>query len=199
MSAAGGRGAPEKREATMERVPTILFVIVAWALLASLPTAVVAQDCWMGIMFDGEDGLVDTVEPTSLTLDAHLVLDTTAAAVSGYEAGIAIGNPAIFVLGVVTPPGWVNFGTVLDQIVAFSEPLPAGGTVVLCTVQLLLTGGPGAELCVVAVEPSSFEPPAPGFWDGGGDPHPCEGRCGYITSPVNAEAHAFGAVKALFD
>lgn len=173
----------------MPRVPTIPFAILACALLVTSFAPAVAQDCWMGIMFDGDDGLVDNIEPTSVTIDAHLVLGTTADAVSGYEAGITISNPQVFVLGVTTPPGWANFGSVLDQVVGFSPPLPAGGQVILCTLHLLLGDGAGAELCVVA----------PSFLDGDGNLHACEGRCGYITSPVRAHARAFGAVKALFD
>ncbi len=85
------------------------MIIALTALLILVSAPVVAQDCWMQVLFDVDGELVDQVTVYTGLLDAYLVLSAPVGDISAYEAGISISDPALFVLSVSGPNGWTNF------------------------------------------------------------------------------------------
>ncbi|MEZ4389144.1 MAG: hypothetical protein R3D98_16485 [Candidatus Krumholzibacteriia bacterium] len=172
--------------------------IVLSALLVLVSAPVIAQECWMQVLFDVDGELVDQVSVNTGLLDAYLVLSAPIGDISAYEAGIAVSDPSLFILSVSGPNGWTNFGDNLNQLVGYSTPLPIDGPTALCMFAMLMTGGGYVEICVTGTEPSQFGTPAPGYADGDGNWYPCEGRCSQINPAVATQDRSFTEIKALF-
>ena len=148
------------------------------------------------------DTNVDILAP----VDAFIVLlYPTIESVGGYEVGIGVDGPG-FILSVLGPNGWTNFGDNTNHLVGFQTPVPAGEYgMVLCVMNIFPQGTMGFTFG--PSEPASI-PGFPAIADGTNPENllPCE-----LTTPdgivatingggvVAVEEHTLTSVKALFD
>jgi hypothetical protein len=124
----------------------------------------------VGVFFD-QDEYTDANRYYNFTpnvpFDMYIVaLDADEiASLAAYELGLTL--PAeMFTVDVSGPNGWTNFGGNTNHLVGFGAggagyPIPGpDGAVVLCTVQVLMTGGDGW------IEIGPADPPSDPDWDG---------------------------------
>ncbi|MBD3220169.1 hypothetical protein GF314_02925 [bacterium] len=139
--------------------------LLALALVAMMATVAVAQpgnseENMMGMFFSETDFTDENTnfDPVGAPFNGYVVLlNTTVETVGGYELGIAVSDPTVFVLAVTGPNGWTNFGDNLNHLVGYQVPLPAGdvGTV-LATVNMLYSGTDLVTFAFGPSEPSSI-------------------------------------------
>jgi hypothetical protein len=131
--------------------------------------------------------------------------------VGGYEVGIQISDPLVFILSVTGPNTWTNYGTSTNHIAAYVTPLAwDGDAVILATLNMLQSVATPATITFTGASPSSFEG-APGISNG--DNTDLLYQCGLSTGngpsgivatlngdgTVATEAQSLSSIKALFD
>jgi hypothetical protein len=182
-----------------------LVVMVAGGALAQT-----SEDNMMGMFFAApyvdENTNIDT---GAAPFNGYVVLlNPTVETVGGYEVGIAVSSPAVFVLGVTGPNGWTNFGSNLNHLVGYQQPLPvADGGTVFSTMQMLYTGTDLVTISYGEADPPSI-PGGPVIANGANpeDLIACNlvTDIGYVATlngdgVVATEEHTLSSVKALFD
>jgi len=174
------------------------------------------EDNLMGMFFSDEEFTEYTTCMTTsgAPFNAYIVtLNPEMESVSGYEVGISISDPSVFVLSVAGPNGWTNFGDNTNHLVGFSTPLPVVDyAAVLSVLQMLYAGAEVVDIVFGAANPPSI----PGH-DGpvladGSNPDilvPCAvtthpSMNGLVATlndcnPSPVETQSFTSVKALFN
>jgi len=173
--------------------------VIALISLVVLAGAATAQST-MAISFVSDD-LVSNTAPTDPMVDMYILIDTEFDSIAAYECSVMLGAEGVFVLSATGPNGWTNFGSITNQIVGFTEPLPADGWTLVCEMRLLLTNlDIYCPVILGPYSPSSFDPPAPGIANGENldEIQACTAINGYINGEVAVESVSLSSVKALF-
>ncbi|MBD3222376.1 hypothetical protein GF314_14150 [bacterium] len=176
------------------------LVLVVLALLVS--GSAIAQDT-MHVSFDPEflDPFIVVPEETPFTM--YVAIDASTAFIGGYECSLIVDQTRMIVLTATGPNGWTNFGgSNLNHLVGFQTPVPAGTDYTVVGEVEALVLDPHLQVADLgAAEPSSFDPPSPGYADGI-DPDnliACTGFGGTINGGLATEGRSLSQVKALFD
>ncbi|MBD3222487.1 hypothetical protein GF314_14725 [bacterium] len=119
-----------------------------WLMVAAMAVVAVGGHAQlpntMGMFFDDEQFSTATTnfDPAGAPFDGYIVLLTPSVdTIGGYELGISVSDPTVFVLAVTGPNGWTNFGGNLNHLVGYQVPLPSTGYgTVLATVNMLYGG-----------------------------------------------------------
>ncbi len=91
-----------------------------------------------------------------------VVLNPMVESIAGYEVGITISDPTVFVLATSGGYGWTNFGDALNHLVGFGTPVPVvDNAAVVCTMQWLYSGS-----SEIYIEFGHATPPSIPGWDG---------------------------------
>jgi len=86
-----------------------------------------------------------------------VVLNPEVEAIGGYEVGISITDPTVFVLSAGGPEKWANAGDMLNQIVRFGTPVMAvDSSAILCTMQILYSGTDTVDIRFGPADPQSI-------------------------------------------
>jgi hypothetical protein len=194
------------RRATMKK-------LLALALVVMVAGGALAQDTesnMMGMFFAEPYVSENTnLNTAAAPFNAFVVLlNASVELVGGYEVGIAISDPTVFVLSVVGPNGWTNFGSNTNHLAGYATPLPAeaDGTV-LSVMNMLYTGGQEVQISFGEATPPSI-PGAPVIADGSNPDILISCNLtsdgGYVATlngdgVVATEAHTLTGVKALFN
>jgi len=111
----------------------------------------------MGMFFSGTEFSDATtgIHTPGAPFNAYIVvLNPEVEAIGGYEVGISISDPTVFVLSTMGPDKWANEGDSLNQIVRFGTPVVVvDSAAILCTVQLLYSGTDLVEICFGPADP----------------------------------------------
>jgi len=194
-----------------------LLTLTLVALMAG--SAFAQLDNSMGIFFDDTDlsEANTNFDPTGTPFNAYVcVVAAQMFSIGGYEMGLAIDNPTVFVLGTTGPNGWTNFGDNLNHLCGYGTPLPYyTGQAVLSPMPLLYTAPDTVNMVMSASDPSSVDGAGPAIADGS-NPDLLY-TCNYTSGPemgglvgtingdgitfpgVATEAHSLSSVKALFN
>jgi hypothetical protein len=195
--------------------------LLALTFVVMVASGALAQDDvnMMGLFFTNDVNQIHANMPADPTLphpdtnvnimapvNAFIVLlYPSLESVGGYEVGIALNGPG-FILSVVGPNGWTNFGSSTNHLVGFQTPVPAGEYgMVLCVMNIFPQGT--IEFGFGPSEPASI-PGVPVIADGTNPENllPCE-----LTTPdgivatlngggvVAVEERTLSSVKALFN
>jgi hypothetical protein len=193
--------------------------LLALALVALMAGGALAQwegDNMMGMFFsDAEFSDATTNIVTSpAPFNAYIVsLNPEMMSVSGYEVGISISDPTVFVLSATGENGWTNFGDNTNHLAGFGTPVPVvDGAVVLCTMNMLYTGSATVDIVFGAATPPSMpEHDGPVLADGANPDIlvPCvytshadmAGKVATLNGEgvIAVENHSLSGVKALFN
>jgi hypothetical protein len=185
----------------MKRLLTLMLLL----LVAS---NVMATDR-MGIstMTDAENSLI-VASPYEIFEFYLCIFEPSAASVHGFECGLELTNPDMIILfNQSFPVDAINFGTIYNNMVGFTEPVPSQPITVISTIEGMVLGAPYESLILMGPsDPSSFFDEGPGYANGENIDDlilctvPDDGVVGTITTNVVAtEPRSLSAVKALFD
>jgi hypothetical protein len=141
-----------------------------------------------------------------------VLLNSEVASIGGYEVGITISDPGVFVLLASGPNGWTNFGSATNHLCGYMTALPCSGDAdnyaVLGQMQMLYTGVNSVTISYGPASPSSFNNEGPGIAEGSNPDnlvlcHPTtpDGIVATINGNgvVATENHTLTSVKALFE
>jgi len=173
----------------------------------------------MGIFFaEGDFSEAATnIDTAAAPFNAYVCLiEGQMVSIGGYEVGMSISDPAVFVLAVTGPNGWTNFGGNLNHLCGYTTPLvSSSGQFVLSTMNILQSVANPADMFMAPSEPSSVDGAGPAIADGA-NPDVLY-TCNYTSGPdmggivatfngagiqfpgVATEAHSLSSVKALFN
>jgi len=194
--------------------------MIAFALVALMAGGVTAQwegDNLVGMFFSGDEFSSSTmcIQTPGAPFNAFIVtLNPEMESVSGYEVGISISDPSVFVLSVTGPNGWTNFGDNTNHLAGYGTPLPVeNNAAVLSIMQLLYAGSDEVEIMFGPADPPSIpEHDGPVLADGANPDIlvPCAyttdpslaGNVAWlngICDPTPVESQSFSSVKAIFN
>jgi len=98
----------------------------------------------LGLFFSGTEfsDVTTNLDTVGAPFNSYIVtLNPGVTSIAGYEVGITISDPTVFVLKVFGPNDWSNDGDQLNQLVDFGTPLPViDNAAVLGTMSLLYIG-----------------------------------------------------------
>jgi len=193
-----------------------LLVLALVALMAGGAMAQWEGDNMMGLFFSGEEFTDDTtnLDAPGAPFNSYIVtLNPEMMSVSGYEVGISISDPSVFVLSAVGPNGWTNFGDNTNHLAGFGTPVPVvDNAAVLCVLQLLYSGTDTVNITFGAATPPSIPDHDGPVLADGANPDilmPCfatsDESMGGLVATLNGEGviavqnHSLTGVKALFN
>jgi hypothetical protein len=187
-----------------------MFLTSILALIALASTAIGQPDNTLGLYFNEAefgDEVSHIVTPDVPFTGAIVLLAPTQETIGGYEVGITIPEPAVFVAGSGGPNGWINVGgSNLNHIVGFQTPVPVDGNgTVLGEITLLYTADSPVPIYFGPADPPSL-PDVPAVADGA-DPtllFPCnlfaeDGLVAELNPSVAVQARSLTRIRALFD
>jgi len=191
-----------------------LTLLLMLSLTLSLAHAQPGEENMMGLFFSDTEfsDATNNYDTAAVPFNCYIVvLNPMVESIAGYEVGIAISDPAVFVLAVSGENGWTNFGDALNHLAGFGTPVPViDNAAVVCTMQWLYSG-----LAEITIEFGHATPPSIPGWEGmvianGADPDdliPCGtpyGEVNGIVATLNCvcgpgvEKASLSGVKALF-
>jgi len=142
-----------------------LTLLLMLSLTLSLAHAQPDEENLMGLFFSDTEfsDATNNLDTTPAPFNCYIVvLNPLVESIAGYEVGIAISDPTVFVLAVSGDFGWTNFGDALNHLVGFGTPVPVvDNAAVVCTMQWLYAGT--AE---IYVEFGHATPPSIPGWEG---------------------------------
>ena len=118
----------------------------------------------MGVFFSDSEFTEATMnlDTPPGVFDCYVVLlDAQVTNMGGYECGLAFSDPGMSILDASGPSGWMNYGGGVDNHrvgYIYPLPVPADGSVVLCTLQGLYTGSGQVDFVMGPSTPSSGDP-----------------------------------------
>jgi len=184
-------------------VPALALVLVLAAAALSLPATAVLADDFMSFTFFTDFIQPNFETPPGVPFDMHIfVQEPTAPVIGGYECSIPDDLPGVIVTKATGPNGWTNFGNERNHRVGYQTPLPAlAEWVILGTITMIVADTDPVWLPLGPSQPSSFDPPAPGYADGVNPNllHPCDGGVAVINDANAVEARTLSSVRSLFD
>lgn len=191
-----------------------LTILLMLSLTISMAHAQWDDENMMGLFFSDTEfsDATTNYDTTPAPFNCYIVvLNPLVASIAGYEVGITVSDPTVFVLVTTGDYGWTNFGDAWNHLVGFGTPLPVvDNAAVVCTMQWLY---PGTAEVTIAFHHAT--PPSIPGWEGmvianGVNPDeliPCVtpwGEMNGIVATLNGvcgpgvEKASLSGVKALF-
>jgi hypothetical protein len=190
--------------------------LLGLALVALMAGGAFAQAPEVGMFFSSTEFTQDMTNFDSIgaPFNGYIVCFSfdNVGSVGGYEVGINV-PAALFLLTVGGPNGWTNFGSPTNQICGYGFPLPAPAEgVVLCTINMLYTGGPAPGVIEFHGSSPASIPGHDGVVIANGENPDELIACWLVTGQINGvvasvngdgvvavEDHTWTSVKNLFD
>ena len=196
------------------KILVILTCLACLALTGSTMAQIDPDQDQIGVYFDTGATIFCIEYPVGAPQPAYLCITNPSyiggddEAVSGWECSVEV-TEGVFVLAWILTEGAVNVASPPHFIVGLATPLPWSPIIVLMEMQVGIFAPGAVEFTLHPAEPSSFDPPSPGYAAGDDPGHLIplgysvggEFVCAVINgecTPVGIEESTWGGIKAIY-